>query len=202
MVLVHEKRIIETQLDALIAAGITDITIVRGYHGESFDSLLVNYPKLKFIDNPHWNTTGAIVSAALAIDLLEGAYLIEGDLFINNPNVIRSYEYRSSYCGIPSNVSNDWYFCTDSSEHIQQLGFGTIHKFVGIMFWTSKDVRRLKKDLKSIMQDSKHHQRFIESVPFDSQTGNYDIFARSLRMEEVVEVDTYEELQSLRIRFK
>lgn len=49
LVLVHGKRIIETLLDAVVAAGIEDITIVRGYLGEQFDVLLHKYPKIKFI---------------------------------------------------------------------------------------------------------------------------------------------------------
>ena len=44
LVLVHGKRIIETLLDAVVEAGIEDITIVRGYLGEQFDVLLHKYP--------------------------------------------------------------------------------------------------------------------------------------------------------------
>lgn len=205
MALIHEKRIIETQLDALLAAGITDITIVRGYLGEAFDVLLSNYPTIRFMDNPRWNSTGAIVSTELAIDLLAGAYLLEGDLFIKNPDIIRTYEYHSSYCGIPGDVTSDWHFYTDSNRLIKHLTFGDSqaihgqpHRFVGIMYWTHQHAQQLKKDLRKIMQNSANHQRFIESVPFDSQTDSYDIFVRHLQAGEVIEVDTYKELQLLR----
>ena len=40
LIQVHGKRIIETLLDAVLEAGIHDITIVRGYLGEQFDVLL------------------------------------------------------------------------------------------------------------------------------------------------------------------
>ena len=46
MVKVNGMRIIETQLDALIAAGIKDITIVRGYKKEKYNELLPKYPFL------------------------------------------------------------------------------------------------------------------------------------------------------------
>ena len=52
---VNGKRLIDSLLDALLAAGITDITIVRGYLGDQFDVLLKKYPMLKFIDNPLFN---------------------------------------------------------------------------------------------------------------------------------------------------
>ena len=44
LVRVKEKRIIETLLDAVVAAGIKEIYIVRGYFAEQFDVLLNKYP--------------------------------------------------------------------------------------------------------------------------------------------------------------
>ena len=203
MISIGKKRLIETQLDALIAADITDITIVRGYRGSEFDALLVKYPNLKFINSSSWNVSGAIVSASLAIDLLVNAYLIEGDLFIKNPKIIRSYEYCSSYCGISGKVRHDWNFSVTPDGRVKKLVYGdsvSAHKFVGIMFWTAKDAKQLKVDLKMILQDPVHHQRFIESVPFDEHAGDYQIYARKLHIEDVVEVDTYQELLSLQAR--
>jgi CTP:phosphocholine cytidylyltransferase-like protein len=213
MVLIQGRRLIETQLDALIAAGIFDITIVRGYLGEAFDYLLADYPEIKFIDSANWRITGAIMSAALAIDLLAGAYLIEGDLYIKNPRVIRPYEYRSSYCGIEGPVDHDWHFSSGNNGLIKKLGFGDIignprtnlnvtYKFVGIMYWTTEDAKTLKVDLKNLLQDPSHHQRFIESVPFDAKSANYQIFARAIHKSDVTEVDTFQELQILRTREK
>ena len=46
LIQVHGKRMIETLLDAVLDAGITDITIVRGYLGEQFDLLLKKYPMI------------------------------------------------------------------------------------------------------------------------------------------------------------
>ena len=40
LVRVNGTRIIDTLLDALLEAGIEDITIVRGYKAEQFDQLL------------------------------------------------------------------------------------------------------------------------------------------------------------------
>ena len=49
LVRVHGKRIIDTLLDAVVAAGIEEIIIVRGYLGEQFDQLLYKYPQIKFV---------------------------------------------------------------------------------------------------------------------------------------------------------
>lgn len=205
MVRVKGKRIIETQLDALLAAGITDITIVRGYQGHVFNELLGKYPMIQFIDNPSWESAGAIVSVELAVSLLEGAYVIEADLYINNPTILRSYEFYSSYCGVQGKVVDDWHFYTDDDRQIACLDHGTSHnsyghsyRFVGIMHWSAGDAKQLLGDLRLIMQDPANHQRFIESVPFDSQSGSYSIYARPVSANDVFELDTYKELQQLR----
>ena len=205
MVRVGNKRIIETQIDALHKAGITDITIVRGYLSHKFDVLLDTYPNLKFVDNPHWESAGAIVSVSYIVDLLEGAYLIEGDLFIESPGVFRQYEYQSFYCGINDDVIDDWHFVADKTLQIKKLAHGSRlnkhkdnYKFVGIMHWVSKEAFKIKQDLEKVLQDSTNHQRFIESVPFDEQTGDYKIYARQISEGSVIEIDTFLELQTLR----
>lgn len=205
MVKVHQKRIIETQLDALANAGITDITIVRGYQGAVYDLLLPKYPHLKFIENPHWDTSEAIVSTHLAIDLLARAYLIEGDLYIKDQNVIRPYEYHSSYCGIPGEVEDDWHFYVDRNTGITQLthgypnkAYGIPHRFVGVMYWTPKEVDKLNKDIVDVVARPHNQHRFVESVPFDKQTSDYTIHVRPLQINDVIEIDTHQELRDLR----
>lgn len=58
MVAVNGKPIVTTLLDALLAAGIQDITIVRGYQKQKFDELLADYPMLRFIDNDDYTANG------------------------------------------------------------------------------------------------------------------------------------------------
>ena len=202
LVMVNEKRLIETQLDALLAAGITDITIIRGYLKEAFDVLLDRYPFVKFVDSPYFSLDSTLPSVSLVADLLGNAYFLEGDLYINDPSIIRPYEYYSSYCGTAGNTIEDWYFCADTKNVIRQHGHGSTYKFVGIMYWSAKDAGQLKKDLEAILQDPKRSHTFIESIPFDPHSGNYSIITRPISEDAVIEVDTSEELQRLRARLK
>jgi hypothetical protein len=48
LVRVNGVRIIDTLLDAVLAAGITEIYIVRGWLGEQFDQLLYKYPMIRY----------------------------------------------------------------------------------------------------------------------------------------------------------
>ena len=103
LVPVNGRRIISTILDALKAAGISTITIVRGYRGEQFDTLLAEHPGLSFVENPVWETSNNISSIAIAgrAGLLEDSYVIEGDLYLSNPAVITPTQERSNYLAFP-----------------------------------------------------------------------------------------------------
>ncbi|MDP4340079.1 hypothetical protein QR506_24850, partial [Escherichia coli] len=80
LIRVHGQRIIDSLLDAVLAAGIEDILIVRGYLAEQFDQLLYKYPMVKFIDNPLYNEANNISSILAAGDILSNAYVLESDL--------------------------------------------------------------------------------------------------------------------------
>ena len=77
LVRVGGKRIIDTILDAVYAAGITEVYVVRGYLGEQFDQLLYKYPTIKLIDNPLYNEANNISSMVAAKDYLQSAYVFE-----------------------------------------------------------------------------------------------------------------------------
>ena len=71
LVRVHGKRIIETLIDAVLAAGIEEIYIVRGYLGDQFELLQKKYPMIQLLENPEYDGTGTISSFYYAKDLLK-----------------------------------------------------------------------------------------------------------------------------------
>lgn len=79
LVRVNGTRMIDTLLDAVVAAGIQEIYIVRGYLAEQFDQLLFKYPMIKFIENPAYNEAKNIASLMCARYLLQNAYVLEAD---------------------------------------------------------------------------------------------------------------------------
>ena len=100
LVRVNGTRIIDTLIDAVLSAGINEIYIVRGYLAEQFDQLLYKYPMLQFIENPAYNEANNISSIMCARYLLRNAYVLESDLLLKNPSLIRKYHYTSNFLGI------------------------------------------------------------------------------------------------------
>lgn len=104
LVRVHGKRIIDTLLDAIVAAEIPEIYIVRGYLAEQFDQLVYKYPMIKFLENPAYNEANNISSAMCTRYLLKNAYVCEADLLVMNSKLIKKYQYSSNFLGIPVDV--------------------------------------------------------------------------------------------------
>ena len=126
LVRVHGKRIIDSLLDAVYAAGIEEVYIIRGYLSEQFDQLLYKYPNIKFIENPVYNEANNISSAMCARYLLQNAYLCEADLLLYNPALICKYQYCSNYLGVPVDVTDDWCFKTKNGIITKLCVGGTI----------------------------------------------------------------------------
>ena len=76
LVRVNGVRMIDTLLDAVVAAGIPEIVVVRGYLGEQFDQLLYKYPQIKFVENPIYNEANNISSAVCVRYLFQNAYVL------------------------------------------------------------------------------------------------------------------------------
>lgn len=198
MVRVRGRRIINTLLDALVAADIKDITIVRGYQKEKFDELLNEYPFIKFIDNDDYDKTNNISSAILAKDqFVGGAYLCEADLYISNPNIITKYQYTSNILGSYSLQTDDWSFKMDDSGHIRDYKKGNTFcwNYYGISYWTAEDCEQLNHDWAEIF--AVDTDVFWEQVPLQLKRDKYDVEIRPCRKEDIIEIDNYYELSML-----
>jgi len=146
LIKVHGKKIIETLLDAVLAVGITDITIVRGYLGEQFDLLLKKYPMIKFVENPLYNEANNISSAYVVRDMLSNAYVFESDLLLYNKELIRKYEYTTNYLGLPVERTDDWCFETKKGYITRvKVGGENVQQMYGISYWTKEDGEKMVK---------------------------------------------------------
>ena len=198
---VHGKRLIETTLDAALAAGIEEIYIVRGYLAECFDVLLEKYPMIHFIENPIYNETNNISSILKAAELLQNAYVCEADLLLSNPKLITRYQYRSNFLGVPTQKTDDWCFTTDGEDGIlsvQKGGDGGVFHMFGISWWSAEDGKRLCDDIKDVFENAPDGRNvFFEAVPLTLCRDHYHVHVRRCSFDDIVEIDTFEELKQL-----
>lgn len=198
LVRVNGKRMIDTLLDAVVAAGIEEIYVVRGYLGEQFDQLLYKYPNIKFIENPIYNEANNISSTFFARKLLQNAYVLEADLVLYNPSLISKYQYTSNYLGVPVEKTDDW--CFEVKNHvITRLTIGGIncyHMF-GISYWNAEDGKKLENDIKQVFELPGGKERYWDQVSLEYCIKNYQVEVRPCTFDDIIEIDTYSDLKNI-----
>ena len=200
MVRVGERRIIDTLLTALAAAGIHEIYVVRGYLGEKLDVLKEAYPTLRFIDNPHWNEANNISSLIAAGDLVRNAFVVEGDLFLQNPALLSREQQGTNYLAIPVEETDDWCFFPDEAGVIRRMAVGGTDcwKMVGISYWTPEDGKKLQASLRRLYETQGGHARYWDEAALSADIEDFCVHVRACKEDDVHEIDTLTELEALR----
>lgn len=206
LVRVNGVRIIDTVLDAIVAAGITEIYLVRGYLSEQFDQLSYKYPMIQFVENSLYNEANNISSAMCVRHLLENAYVLEADWVLYNPKLIKKYHYASNFLGIPVKRTDDWCF-TVKNDIIQSQTIGgevkgekteqELYQQVGIAYWDKEDGERLSEHIKQAFEAPGGKENYWDQVPFVIFPNEYKVEIRPCKFEDLVEIDTFRELKAI-----
>lgn len=198
LVRVNGTRMIDTLLDAVTAAGIEEIYIVRGYLGEQFDQLLYKYPNIKFIENPSYNEANNISSALCVRHLLQNAYVLEADLVLYNPKLITKYQYTSNYLGVPVDVTDDW--CFETKNHVitkLNVGGTNCHHMYGISYWNAEDGAKLYDDIKKVYEQPGGKERYWDQVSLVYCLSNYQVEVRECSFDDIIEIDSFSDLKKI-----
>ena len=199
LIRVNGTRMIDTLLDAVIAAEIPEIVIVRGYLAEQFDQLLYKYPNIKFVENVAYNDANNISSAMCVRYMFKNAYVMEADLVLSNPDLIQKYQYCSNMLGIPVEVTDDWCLKRDANGYIceETVGGTDCHQMVGISYWDEVAGAKLANDIDEVFRSPGGKERYWEQVAFVYKKNNYKVEIRECRPDDIVEIDTYNELKKI-----
>ena len=203
LVRVNGKRIVETMIEALISKDIKDITIVRGYKKECFEELVKDYPFIKLVDNDEYDVTNSISSLEKVIDDIGECYICESDFYVTNPNIISKYNYSTNYLGAYVGETDDW--CLDlDNGYVKNYRKGGKSCYISycVSYWTKEDAERLKEDIKNQYKDEEGRNIFWEAVPLTLCHDNYKIEIKECRKEDILEIDTFDELVAIDPSYK
>lgn len=198
LVLVNGKKIIETLLDAVVKAEIPEIIIVTGYLNEQFEILLKKYPNIKFIYNKKYNEANNISSAYLVRDKFSNSYVLESDLYLYNQDLIRKYEYHSNFLGFKVDRTDDW--CLETKNGIitkEKVGGLDCYQMCGISYYDKETGKQIEKDIKEVFMSPGGKERYWEQVMLDIRKNNYKIYLRECKREDIIEIDTFNELKAI-----
>ncbi|MBQ2245312.1 MAG: NTP transferase domain-containing protein [Oscillospiraceae bacterium] len=198
LIRVGGTRIIDTLIDSAMAAGIEEICVVCGYLGEQFRQLKEKYPNIQLFTNPMYTEANNISSVYLLRDRLCNTYICEADLLVHH-QVFDKYVFHSCYLGIPTDETDDWYFKTNDQGTICELGIGAkdCYRMLGISYWDREDGKKLNEHVAATFAMPGGKDEDWCYVPLVSFKQAYQVHVRQCAMDDIEEIDTYDELCAL-----
>ena len=199
LVKVNGTRMIDTLLDAVVAAQIPEIYIVTGYLAEQFNVLKQKYSNITFINNAEFDKANNIGSAYCARHLMQNAYVMEADLVLSKPELISKYQWSTNILGIPVKASDDWCLEVDRDGYVckEEVGGKDCYQMVGISYWDKEAGSNLERDIEEVFLSEGGKDYYWEQVAFVFKKKHYKVQVRECLKEDIVEIDSYEELRQI-----
>ena len=203
LVKVNGTRIIDTLIDGAMKAGIEEIIVVCGYLGEQFVQLKEKYPQIKLVTNTIYDQANNIASVHLVREQLQNTYISEADLLLHK-QVFDKYVFHSCYLGIPTDETDDWYFKTGDQGTICELGIGSTdcYRMLGISYWDREDGAKLSEHIDATFKMPGGKDEDWCYVPLVSFKSEYQVHVRECAMDDIEEIDTYDELCAIDPSYK
>ena len=197
LIFVNGKRMIDTVIEALRENGISEIYVVVGHLKEKFQGLEEQYPGLKLIENPYYNTCNNISSLYVARDHIENAIILDGDQIIRNPAILaREFELSGYNCIWTDGETNEWLMSVEDGvvKSCSRTGGVGGWQLFSVSRWTAEDGRKLKKHLEVEFEQKQNRQIYWDDVAMFCYPQEYKLGIRPMNREDMIEIDALSEL--------
>ena len=121
-------------------------------------------------------------------------------MLLYNPKIVKKYHYCSNFLGIKKQRVDDWCVIVKDGVIIDEKVGGEgndVWQMVGISYWDEADGKKLSQDIQTVYQAPGGKERYWEQVPLVYQRGHYRVEIRECLDDDVVEIDTFNELKAI-----
>ena len=197
LIRVNGRRMIDSVIEGLRANGILEIYIVVGHLKEQFEELKILYPGVELIENPYYETCNNISSLYAVRDHLEDCMILDGDQIIYDPSILAPEFERSGYNAVwTDEETTEWLMTVENGivTGCSRTGGSRGWQLYSISRWSAEDGAKLKKHLELEFDVKKNRQIYWDDVAMFCHPEEYTLGIRSMRAEDIIEIDSLEEL--------
>lgn len=205
LIRVNGIRIIDTVIQGLNSNNIFEIYVVVGYMKEKFYSLEKEYPGVKIIENPYYNTCNNISSLYMVRDHIDDALILDGDQMIYNDAILQPEFERSGYnCVWTDTDTDEWLLTVENGivKSCSRSGGKGGWQLYSISRWTAQDGRKLKKHLELEFELKKNQQIYWDDIALFCHPEDYHLGIQEMNHKDVIEIDSIYELAQLDNHYK
>lgn len=195
---VNGIRMIDSVIGALRQNGIEDIAVVVGYMKEQFADLPAQYPGLKLIENPWYDTCNNISSLyAARHELTADCMILDGDQLIDHPEALSPAFSLSGYNAVWTEEETDeWLMQTENGRVVSCSRTGGTRgwQLYSVSRWTAEDAAKLARYTEEEFTKG-NRQIYWDDVPMFCHFDDFCLGVREMRRGDVTEIDSLEELR-------
>ncbi|MGY6767884.1 sugar phosphate nucleotidyltransferase [Ligilactobacillus salivarius] len=198
LIKVNGIRMIESVIEALLKNDIREIYVVTGYLAEKFDFLEEKYSEVTLIYNPYYSKYNNISSLYVARDHLKDVIILDGDQIIKNDRILSPNFEKSGYnCVWSEEYTDEWLLQVEKNTIVScsRNGGEKGWRLYSISRWNQEDGQKLKVDLEYQFEVEKNYDIYWDDVALFCSPQNYDLGIREMNLDDVIEIDTIDELR-------
>ena len=200
LVQVNGVRMIDTVIRALHQNGVTEIYVVVGWLKEQFLPMEREYPGLKLIENPWFETCNNISSLYAARDHIGDAIILDGDQIIYDPTILAPQFERSGYNVVwQPDETREWMLTVENGviTSCSRTGGKNAWQLYSISRWSREDGEMLRRHLELEFEEKQNRQIYWDDVALFCHPEDYKLGIREMRSGALIEIDDLQELAAL-----